>query len=106
LESKDDNDTDVEDNFDLADGAEDEPYHSNMPMKGAESIDAPSTLLHADIDAAEWKVELERVAPKLKSQQYRANSEWRSHIAQVVDNSTSIKNVLVTTKSDITTTTR
>ena len=58
------------------------------------------------IDPSEWKIELERVAPKLKSQQFRANSEWRNHIVQVIDSTNSIEKVVTNTKSDIAATMR
>lgn len=65
------------------------------------NINPNSALLHGMIDPSEWKVELERVAPKLKSKQFRANSEWRNHIVQVLDSTNNIEKVLNNSKSDI-----
>lgn len=58
-------------------------------------------ILQAAIDPIEWKTELERVGPKLRSNQVVASNEWRSHVDQTVTSKTQIEKVLTDTEGDI-----
>ena len=110
-EPEDEEDQDIEENFGYGDDGpdQDDMYRHQENDLNNEKNDPQnlnSALLHGMIDPNEWKIELERVAPKLKSLQFRANSEWRNHIVQVVDSTTSIEKVVSNTKSDIAATMR
>ena len=39
-------------------------------------------MLEAKVDPAEWKLELERVGPRLRFKADGASKEWRTHIEQ------------------------
>jgi estrogen-related receptor beta like 1 len=59
-------------------------------------------ILQAMVDPIEWKTELERVGPKLRSNQSTsATNEWRSHVDQTVTSKSQIEKVLGDTQSEL-----
>ena len=58
-------------------------------------------ILQAMVDPIEWKTELERVGPKLKSNQQISTNEWRSHVDQTVTSKSQIEKVLGDTQSEL-----
>ena len=58
-------------------------------------------ILHGQIDPIEWKIELERVGQKLKTQQVSSTNEWRAHVDQTISSKDSIDKILDETKGDL-----
>lgn len=58
-------------------------------------------ILHAQVDPIEWKIELERVTPKLKAHQTLGTNEWRSHVDQTITSKSSIERILEDAQSDL-----
>eukprot|EP00039_Didymoeca_costata_P001836 m.55508 g.55508 ORF g.55508 m.55508 type:complete len:437 (-) comp10987_c0_seq6:2020-3330(-) len=55
-------------------------------------------MLKADIDAATWRIEVERVLPQLKVVVRNSNKEWRSHIEQMQQYESTIKKSMTDAK--------
>jgi estrogen-related receptor beta like 1 len=96
------NGSDVEDNFGDVSEEEEEPpiFHGGTKNKESDNLDIDA-LNAPSIDPNEWKIELERVAPKLKSFQQRLTTEWRNHVVQITENSTNIEKVSTSTRSEL-----
>jgi estrogen-related receptor beta like 1 len=58
-------------------------------------------ILQAAIDPLEWKTELERVGPKLRTQQQLSTNEWRAHVDQTIVSKGHIERVLGDTQGDL-----
>ena len=59
-------------------------------------------ILQAQVDPVEWKTELERVGPKLRTKQDVGPTEWRAHVDQTVTSKNHIEKVLGETEGDLT----
>lgn len=69
---------------------------------GDTSLDQSSyQILTSVTDPIAWKTELERVGPRLRSQQQLASNEWRSHVDLTVKNKDQINENLPGTKDDL-----
>jgi hypothetical protein len=53
------------------------------------------------IDPIEWKIELERVGPKLKQRQQTSMNEWRAHVDMTISSKSHIEKVLDETQTDL-----
>lgn len=51
-------------------------------------------IIQAAIDPIEWKTELERVGPKLKTNLALSTNEWRAHVDQTMNSKSSIEKVM------------
>lgn len=58
-------------------------------------------ILNSHIDPVAWKTELERVGPRLRSQQQLSSNEWRAHVDQTVSSKSQIEQVLSSTQGDL-----
>lgn len=58
-------------------------------------------ILEAKVDPAEWKLELERVGPRLKFRAQPASKEWRTHIEQSGKHEEQISKIFPETKSSL-----
>lgn len=58
-------------------------------------------ILVSAVDPVVWKTELERVGPKLKSQQPLSANEWRAHVDQTITSKDSIAKLLSETQTDL-----
>eukprot|EP00035_Acanthoeca_spectabilis_P023165 m.448062 g.448062 ORF g.448062 m.448062 type:complete len:438 (+) comp19606_c0_seq1:39-1352(+) len=65
---------------------------------GEGSTGARQEILKADVDAAAWRTEYERVLPQLKVQIQSDNKDWRGHIAEMTKLQTGIKGSLSETQ--------
>lgn len=66
------------------------------------SIDGSAhQILHTQVDPVKWKTELERVGPKLRTQQQLATNEWRAHVDQTAASKGHITKVLADTQGDL-----
>lgn len=54
----------------------------------------PLKIIEADVDAVEWKKELERVAPQLKFKILAAGKEWKTHLLEAKHHEKKIGNIL------------
>lgn len=63
--------------------------------------EAAHQILEARVDPVEWKTELERVGPKLKSGQTLSNNEWRAHVDQTLSGGALIRRVLADSRGDL-----
>jgi estrogen-related receptor beta like 1 len=54
----------------------------------------PLKIIEADVDAVEWKKELERVAPKLKFKIVAAGKEWKTHLVEAKHHEKKIGQIL------------
>jgi len=66
------------------DGEEDDLMYQEdeIKKKGEDSDEGDHQVLEANIDAKEWLIEVERVAPKLKIVMPNDSKEWRTHLQQ------------------------
>lgn len=89
---------------DEVEGAQDEEGNvedTRMEM-GEVSLDNSShQILLPRIDPIEWKIELERVAPKLKLKQQLSMNEWRAHVDMTITSRGHIEKILGETQSDL-----
>ena len=105
--STNDDDMDIEEDVFDAKETEDDVYDEAAAAASVQddidnSLDASThQILQPAIDPIAWKTELERVGPKLKSQQLFSANEWRSHVDQTVTNKSQIDKVLNDTKGDL-----
>lgn len=51
-------------------------------------------VLHSNVTAAEWKMELERVLPQLKVHIRNDAKDWRNHLTQMQENKSQIQSAL------------
>jgi hypothetical protein len=58
-------------------------------------------ILHAIVDPVEWKMELERVGPRLRAQQQLTANEWRAHVDSTVQSKGLIEKVMAETQGDL-----
>lgn len=65
----------------------------------AEPSSKPDDILEAKVDAAEWKLEVERVLPQLKVTIRTDNKDWRIHVDQMHQHRDGIKSSLKDAKS-------
>jgi len=66
------------------------------------SIDGSAhQILHAQVDPVKWKTELERVGPRLRTQQQLTMNEWRAHVDQTASSKGHIAKVLGETQGDL-----
>jgi estrogen-related receptor beta like 1 len=93
---------DVADEVD-AGGDEDALFEEGRELDAGEvSVDdAAHQMLEAHVDPVQWKAELERVGPKLRSGQQLSSNEWRAHVDQTVTSRGLIDKILVDAKGDL-----
>ncbi|CAB4010709.1 intraflagellar transport 57 homolog, partial [Paramuricea clavata] len=81
---------------------EDEVYMDLEALKNQSSrqdeSNKPDSVLESTVDAAEWKLEVERVLPMLKVHIRSDNKDWRNHHEQMQQHSEGIKETLTETK--------
>ncbi|KAM4727645.1 intraflagellar transport protein 57 homolog [Anableps anableps] len=65
----------------------------------AEPSSKPDEILESTVDAAEWRLEVERVLPQLKVTIRTDNKDWRIHLDQMHQHRDGIKSSLKDTKS-------
>ena len=81
--------------------------HNNGRAEGQEyeALDSSAhNILHAALDPNEWKLEVERVAPKLRQQAgvgALGGSEWRAHVDQTVQSKDHIEKIMASTRDDL-----
>eukprot|EP00941_MAST-03F_sp_MAST-3F-sp1_P003081 g3081.t1 len=59
------------------------------------------SMLEADLDPVEWKMELERVGPRLKCKHTSHSKEWRAHLEQTRTHERVIFKILPTTQQQL-----
>lgn len=67
--------------------------------EAAEPGSKPDDILESTVDAAEWRLEVERVLPQLKVTIRTDNKDWRNHLDQMHQHRDGIKSSLRDTKS-------
>jgi estrogen-related receptor beta like 1 len=93
----------VNDEMDI--GEEDDSIEEDLPSlddDDDESVldeeetgaNGPLKIIEADVDAVEWKKELERVAPRLKFKILAAGKEWKTHLLEAKHHEKKIGNIL------------
>lgn len=66
------------------------------------SLDASThNIIQGQIDPLEWKAELERVGPKLRTNIGLTSNEWRSHVDQTVTSKESIEKLMQESQGDL-----
>lgn len=101
-EVDDDAEGDVED--EVAGGVEEDILFEEAARVDAAEMSLDNSahnILHAVVDPIEWKTELERVGPKLRSQHQLSTNEWRAHVDQTLVNQSQIDKVLGETHGDL-----
>ena len=58
-------------------------------------------IIESRVDPIEWKTELERVGPRLRTNNSNVGKEWRSHINQTIKHSEVISGALPSTESTL-----
>jgi len=95
--------------------AEDEEDEAYMDVRGSAAalstatasaskeaeVDESAAVIEAKIDPEEWKVELERVGPKLKITLAADTKDWRSHLEQAHNHKKEIEQLLPDSKSHL-----
>ncbi|XP_015233813.1 PREDICTED: intraflagellar transport protein 57 homolog isoform X1 [Cyprinodon variegatus] len=69
------------------------------PTQEAERSSKPDEILESTVDAAEWRLEVERVLPQLKVTIRADNKDWRNHLDQMHQHRDGIKSSLKETES-------
>ncbi|XP_052806204.1 intraflagellar transport protein 57 homolog [Mya arenaria] len=98
----------VEDNIFGAGGDEDE-FEDDEPMMDLEGLrklnqkndetSKPEEIMESTTDAADWKMEVERVLPQLKVTIRTDNKDWRVHVEQMHQHKDGIETSLTETKT-------
>jgi estrogen-related receptor beta like 1 len=88
-------DDDIEDEIEVAE--EDAPMFAAGEDENIENNEN-NNLIDSNVDPIEWKTELERVGPRLRTNNAQAGKEWRSHIEQTKKHSLLINNELPNTE--------
>jgi estrogen-related receptor beta like 1 len=71
-------------------------------MRLESSIDTGThNIIQAQIDPIEWKTELERVGPKLKTNITLSTNEWRSHVDQTLSSKQLIDKVMSASQGEL-----
>ena len=79
---------------------EDEEYDVEKPSANEEIID-DNAMIESTINPEEWKLELERVAPQLRTMVIADNKDWRSHLERAKHSLDTIKKILPESKSNL-----
>ncbi|XP_064617714.1 intraflagellar transport protein 57 homolog [Liolophura sinensis] len=95
----------------IQDTHDDEDYEDDEPMMDLEGLkklghhkelqegSKPEEILESSTDAADWKLEVERVLPQLKVTIRTDNKDWRVHVDQMHQHKEGIETSLTDTKS-------
>ena len=94
-----DEDESIEEEVPSMDEDEDEEMLDEEDENGASG---PLKIIEADVDAMEWKKELERVAPKLKFKILAAGKEWKTHLVEAKHHEKKIGNILPNAQAQLT----
>lgn len=89
---------------DFADGPEEEEVMYSDMVKQEELQEETvlnQSMLEADLDPVEWKMELERVCPRLKCKHQSHSKEWRAHLEQTRTHEKVIFKILPTTQAQL-----
>ncbi|KAH3699822.1 hypothetical protein DPMN_074784, partial [Dreissena polymorpha] len=88
---------------------EDEEFEDDEPMMDLEGLSKlnqkndlkskPEEIMESTTDAADWKMEVERVLPQLKVTIRTDNKDWRVHVEQMHQHKEGIESSLTETKS-------
>mmetsp|Transcript_46390 Transcript_46390/g.68498 ORF Transcript_46390/g.68498 Transcript_46390/m.68498 type:complete len:416 (-) Transcript_46390:50-1297(-) len=73
---------------------DDDDDESVLDEEDPASGSGPLKIIEADVDAMEWKKELERVAPKLKFKIVAAGKEWKTHLLEAKHHEKKINSIL------------
>ena len=98
---------DDEDNDEIEDEVEgtiddDLFFQESVGAEPENSLDASAhNMLTSHIDPVAWKTELERIGPKLRTQQQLSLNEWRAHVDQTLSSKSQIERVLSSTQGDL-----
>ncbi|KAJ3104384.1 Intraflagellar transport protein 57, partial [Physocladia obscura] len=90
----------IEENF-HHDEEEEEAYVEGVRSREKSDNPKPALPARPKIDQAEWKLEVERVAPMLRVQISNDNKDWRIHLEQMKINHSTIDTSLVQSKSQL-----
>lgn len=114
--NNDDEVDDIEDNLSVSDNENDmiSGTHStnlntmendvNQSGNGQDARSLPAQVVTRPslVDVNEWRTEVERVAPKLRSSQRRINSEWRQRVEQATSSANKVETTLTLAQADLT----
>ncbi|EDO43467.1 predicted protein [Nematostella vectensis] len=100
----------VEEELEVDDQAEIEEDDSYLDLTGLKEHNnfrdsseshKPDSVMESNVDAAEWKLEVERVLPLLKVHIRTDNKDWRTHYEQMQQHSEGIKSSLNETRGHL-----
>ena len=74
--------------------SQDEEEEETVLDEEEAAANGPLKIIEADVDAIEWKKELERVAPKLKFKILAAGKEWKTHLVEAKHHEKKIETIL------------
>ena len=107
----DDESSEIEDNLSVSDNEADSVLRTSSPnpektttesSSGNKGANVARIAPHSSVvDLNEWKIECERVAPKLRSNQRRTNSEWRQRVHQASDSASKVDSILSLSQTDL-----
>jgi estrogen-related receptor beta like 1 len=75
--------------------------HNEDAMAGGDSLAQSHAIIESRVDPIEWKTELERVGPRLRTNMNNVGKEWRSHIEQTKKHEETIKREIPTTEGSL-----
>ena len=64
----------------VASGGDEEEYEVGKAPANEDEIIDDNAMIESNIDPQEWKLELERVAPQLRTMVIADSKDWRSHL--------------------------
>ena len=76
-------------------------HNEDAVNAGGDSLAQSMAIIESRVDPIEWKTELERVGPRLRTNMNNVGKEWRSHIEQTKKHEDTIKKEIPTTEGTL-----
>jgi len=102
MAKEDEDDDEIDDDLDDFYEEDGIPQNDEMPFATVqETSQQKQNILKADIDAASWRIEVERVMPMLKVQLRSDDKDWRGHVEKMTKYQNSIQDLLTDTQTHL-----
>ena len=82
-------------------GGDEEEYEVGKAPANEDEIIDDNAMIESNIDPQEWKLELERVAPQLRTMVIADSKDWRSHLERAKHSLDTIKKILPESKTNL-----
>lgn len=94
---------DIEDEVEIAEDDFNAGMFSDLHQNEADNLIDPANhqIIESKVDPIEWKTELERVGPRLRTSKNAGGKEWRTHIDQTTKHEGTIRKELPETEASL-----